>query len=125
MAHAVKTLKILVVDDETEFCSLLKEFLEGEGYTVDVAYNGADGIKKACFFEPDVILLDIRMPKINGIEMLKKIKGCSSAPIIIVTGISDIKIAEECIKLGAHSYIRKPISLEKLEAELKELLGNN
>jgi DNA-binding response OmpR family regulator len=114
--------KILVIDDEKEFCALLQEFFEDEGYSVEVSYDGEAGLEKARSFEPDIILLDIRMPHMNGIEALKKIKGFFSAPVICVSAITNSETVKECLNNGATAYIFKPIDLDDLKLETEAAL---
>ncbi len=115
--------KILIVDDEKEFCSLLVEFFEGVGYAADVAYNGEEGIKKTRSFEPDVVLLDVRMAKMDGFEALIRIKECCKKPVIMLSAIADLAVVQKCLEEGAHSYITKPIDMEALKAKIEEVLG--
>ncbi len=114
--------KILVIDDEKEFCSLLQEFFEGEGYAVEVSYDGEAGLEKARSFKPDIILLDIRMPHMNGTEALKKIKEFCSALVICVSAITNSEMVKECLNNGATAYIFKPIDLNDLKLEIESAL---
>ena len=108
--------KILVVDDEVKECELLRRFLGKKGYTVITANNGMDAIEKVQNESPDVMLLDIRMPGMDGVEVLKCVREFSKKiGIIMVTAVMDEDIAKNTMKLGADEYITKPIDLERLE----------
>lgn len=113
--------KILIVDDEVEVCNALKEFLTEEQYTIEVAHDGEQALEKVESFKPHCILLDIRMPHLNGVEALKMIKRRKSdVAVIMVTAVSNIKMAEGCMRSGAYGYITKPVDLDYL---LKEIQG--
>lgn len=108
--------KILVVDDEKPIREMLKRFLVKKGYEVYDADNGADALRIVGEQEPCIVLLDIRMPKTDGIEVLKKIKELKpDTGIIMITAVSETAVAEKCMEYGAFDYITKPISLEYLE----------
>ncbi len=108
--------KILVVDDEKPIREMLKRFLVKKGYEVYDADNGDDALKIVGEQEPCIVLLDIRMPKTDGIEVLKKIKELRpDTGVIMITAVSETAVAEKCMEYGAFDYITKPISLEYLE----------
>ena len=111
--------KILVVDDEVEVCSALKEFLRLKDYAVETALDGPTAIKKIEEFTPHIVLLDIMMPGIGGIDVLKKIRDINpQIGIIMITAVYDEEIAKRTIKLGAYDYITKPLDLKYLEIVL-------
>ncbi len=111
--------KILVVDDETDACYLIKEYMEEKGYDVIVSYNGEDALEKVKNLEPDIMLLDITMPGIDGMEVLRRVRQFNDKiGIIMVTGINDESKAKEAIKKGADDYITKPIDFDHLEESL-------
>lgn len=113
--------RILVVDDDPFVCDMLKKQLLRCGYDVELAENGLEGLQRFQAFSPNVILLDLRMPVMTGIEFLKEIKpGVDSAySIIILTGNGTDIEAEECYELGAQSFLRKPVNLHELKGLLK------
>ncbi len=116
--------KILVVDDESEVRSLLKEFLEGEKYQVETAEDGEEALIKLEEFQPSCILLDIKMPFLNGVEALKMIKlRQPDVEVIMTSALDNLKKVEECMQHGAHGYIRKPLDLDDLLREIKECLA--
>lgn len=103
MAH------ILVVDDERSIRNTLKEILEFEKFTVDLAEDGPAGLAKIVENDYDVVLCDIKMPKMDGMEVLEKaLKADVETPIIMISGHGNIETAVEAIKLGAYDFIEKP-----------------
>lgn len=111
--------KILVIDDELHICNLLEEFLTREGYDVTTSTSAREGIEKIKVERPQIILLDIRMPDMSGIEAIKKIREVDkNVGIIMATAVMDEKIAQEAIKLGAEEYIVKPFDLDYLKKSL-------
>jgi len=121
MAEKEKTAKILVVEDEEILLTGLKEELESGGYTVQGASDGVEGIEQAKSFKPELILLDLLMPKMDGMEMLQKLKADSSTrdvPVVILTNLSDYEKISEALSLGAMDY------LVKANYKLEDLLEN-
>jgi DNA-binding NtrC family response regulator len=106
---------ILIIDDEKAIRKTLSEILSYEGYKIDEAGDGEEGLKKAKEKEYDVILCDIKMPKLDGIEFLEKTKESSpDIPIIMISGHGTIETAVEAVKKGAYDYISKPPDLNRL-----------
>ena len=106
---------ILIIDDEKAIRKTLSEILSYEGYKIDEAGDGEEGLKKAREKEYDVILCDIKMPKIDGIEFLEKAKEANpDIPIIMISGHGTIETAVEAVKKGAYDYISKPPDLNRL-----------
>ena len=100
---------ILVVDDEEEIRKIMSGILEKEGFNVITAPEGRQAIEKICFNTPDVVLLDVRMPGLNGMEVLKKIKALDdNLPVVLVTAYADTHQAVEAMKEGAYDYLAKP-----------------
>ena len=113
--------KILVVDDEIEICSFLKSFFEERMFDVDIATSGEEAMQKVEFGKPQVVLLDIKMPGKDGMEVLKEVKEkFPQTKVIMVTAVESSDKIEEAIKLGADNYITKPLSLTYLENDVKE-----
>ena len=101
--------RVLVVDDEEEIRKILSSILEKEGFKVITAPDGEQAMEKICFDTPDAVLLDVRMPGINGMEVLKKIKEIDDdLPVVLVTAYADIHQAVEAMKEGAYDYLAKP-----------------
>jgi len=114
--------KIMVIDDEPEICNILKEFLEGLGYQVITAQDGAEGLKLISQNVVDVLILDLNMPGMHGLEVLKKVKtSYSDISVIILTGFPSIDSAVESMKLGAYDYLVKPIDFKRLEVLLEKV----
>jgi len=106
---------ILIIDDEKAIRKTLSEILSYEGYKIDEAGDGEEGLKKVKEKEYDVILCDIKMPKIDGIEFLEKAKELvPDIPIIMISGHGTIETAVEAVKKGAYDYISKPPDLNRL-----------
>lgn len=112
--------KILVIDDERAIRNTLREILEFEGYLVDVAENGKLGLEKALANNYDLIYTDIKMPEMDGIEMLlayrktMKEMGAEEAPIVMISGHGTVETAVEALKNGAFDFIVKPLDLNRL-----------
>lgn len=110
--------KILVVDDEPDIRSLLKDILDDEGYEVKVAENGESARTVYNEFSPDLVLLDIWMPDIDGISLLKewKLEQQSNSAVVMMSGHGTVETAMEATKYGAQDFVEKPISMAKLLA---------
>lgn len=113
-------MKLLIIDDERSIRNSLKEILVDEGYEVDVAEDGAQGCAMAEKEKYNVIFCDIKMPGMDGLEVLDKLKdmGIDSA-VVMISGHGDIDTAVECIKKGASDYISKPLDLNRILITLK------
>ncbi|MEE9551833.1 MAG: sigma-54 dependent transcriptional regulator, partial [Gammaproteobacteria bacterium] len=118
------TGNVLVVDDEPDICSLVKEILEDEGFNVDGAENAEQAKQIRETFLPDLILLDIWMPGIDGITLLKEWKETDGlkTPVIMMSGHGTVETAVEATKVGAYDFIEKPLSLAKLILTVKHVL---
>lgn len=111
--------KVLVVDDEKDVCDLLKEFLDFKGYDTYTSSDGGTALKMVEKIRPDVLLLDIVMPGMTGIEVLKEIrKRDSSMAVVMATAVADEEIAKRALELGAYDYVIKPFDLNYLETVL-------
>lgn len=111
--------KILVVDDEQAICNVLKKFLIQKGYEAVSAFSGEEAIRKVKEERPHLVLLDIKMPGMDGIETLEKIRELDKeVGIVMITAVKDEEMGRKCIELGAYDYIIKPFSLDYLEKVL-------
>jgi DNA-binding response OmpR family regulator len=111
--------RILVVDDEPSAIELLTEFLTAKNHTVISAANGEDALRKVKEERPHLIFLDILMPKMNGLDVLKKIREIDKeVGVIMVTAIHEEETGRQALKLGAFDFITKPIDLAYLEKSL-------
>jgi two-component system response regulator VicR len=111
--------KVLVVDDEKPISDILKFNLEREGYEVGVAYDGEEAVRKVYQFEPDLILLDIMLPKLDGFQVCKKIRESMNTPILMLTAKEEEVDKVLGLELGADDYITKPFSVRELMARVK------
>lgn len=115
---------ILVVDDEPAVCELIKKFLTSLGFSVRTAQSGEEALEKLQEEEPSLVLLDIKMPGIDGIEVLRRIRADNKKlPVFLATAVSDENVRREAFNLGATKWITKPISLmslrDKIYSEVK------
>ena len=120
-----KLKKILIIDDERSIRATLKEILEFEKYLVETAQDGIEGYKMAEEKNFDLIFCDIKMPKIDGIETLKKIvENKILSPVVMISGHGDIETAVETLKIGAFDYIEKPLDLNRVLTCVRNALDN-
>jgi DNA-binding response OmpR family regulator len=109
--------RILVVDDEVAICNLLKQFLTSKGYEVHTALDGQTAIAMVKELRPHIVLLDIMMPGMGGIDTLKEIKKVDPRVVVIMlTAIADNELGLRTLELGASDYICKPLDLSYLES---------
>ena len=138
--NAEDMTKILLIENEEFLRKLYSEFLSMSKYQVDTAENGKEGFIKLDTFVPELIILDIKMPVMDGPEFLREIKKnikLRDIPIIILTGVSEYVYIKECLELGANDYVEKtthPVDLlnmvermlnEKIEPEVKKTVAND
>ena len=114
--------KILVIDDEKSIRNALRDILEYEKYSVDDAADGLEGIELVKKNQYDAILCDIKMPKMDGIEVLEKIMTLSDTPVVMISGHGNIETAVEAIKKGAFDFISKPLDLNRLLITVRNAL---
>ncbi len=115
--------KILIIDDDKDLQSLLSDTLRGEGYEAIVAGNGREALKEIKNYSPDLILLDIKLPGMNGMKVLEEIKKTDKDLVVIMlTGYGDIKDAVQAMKLGAFDYITKPFKDREMLVNIKKAL---
>jgi hypothetical protein len=118
--------KLLIVDDERAIRSTLREILEYENHQVEEAVDGAEGWEKIQKGGFDILLSDIKMPKIDGTELLDKVIASGiDCPVIMISGHGTIETAVECIKKGAYDYIAKPLDLNRLMITLRNALDKS
>jgi two-component system response regulator VicR len=111
--------KILVVDDERPIANILKYNLEKEGYIVDTAYDGEEALKKAIDMEPDLILLDVMLPKKSGFDILRELRLQFTMPVLMLTAREEETDKITGLDLGADDYITKPFSMKEVLARVK------
>ncbi|MFP4082827.1 MAG: sigma-54-dependent transcriptional regulator [Candidatus Aminicenantes bacterium] len=113
--------QILVIDDEKDIGQFFKKVLSQEGYTVLTALDGISGLQAVEEKKPDIVLLDLKMPKMDGIEVLRRIKKIDkNTVVIIITGYGTMDSARMAMKFGAFDYITKPIELEHVKAVVQD-----
>ena len=117
--------RILIIDDERAIRNALREILEYENYLVDEAEDGASGIELVNKESYDVILCDIKMPKMDGIEVLENIQKTTDAPVVMISGHGTIETAVEAIRKGAYDFIAKPLDLNRLLITLRNAMDKS
>jgi DNA-binding response OmpR family regulator len=116
--------RILVVDDEKNIRTLFRDELEEEGYAIDSAGSGREALEKILSAPPDLVLLDIRMEDMTGIEVLEELRKVhKSLPVIMCTAVRGLKDDFTIWDAHVSDYITKPVDLEELKAKIKKALG--
>jgi two-component system response regulator MprA len=118
----MRNMSILVVDDDPEIVSFLKRGLIYEGYSVDTAGDGTEALTKARDKEPDLVILDIMMPGIDGVEVSKRLRQASDVPILMLTAKGTIADRVDGLDSGADDYLVKPFAFDELLARVRALL---
>lgn len=113
---------VLVVEDDQPVRNLITTTLESQNYKYETAANGSQAVMAAASANPDVILMDLGLPDMNGIDVIRKIRTWSVAPIIVVSARSDDKDKVDALDAGADDYLTKPFSVEELLARLRSTL---
>ena len=114
--------KILVVDDDKNICELLRMYLEKEGYAVVMAHNGLDAVNTFNTDAPDLVLLDIMLPQLDGWQVCREIRKQSEAPIIMLTAKDEVFDKVLGLELGADDYVTKPFDTKEIVARIKAVL---
>ena len=114
--------KILVADDDNNVCDLLKLYLENEGYELITANDGAKAVSSFKIYEPDIVLLDIMMPRKDGWQVCREIREISSKPIIIITAKGEVFDKVLGLELGADDFIVKPFDMKEVSARVKAVI---
>jgi DNA-binding response OmpR family regulator len=119
-----KHIRLLYVDDEANLRILVKDQLVAEGFSVETADDGDTGVEMLKQQKFDIVLLDIRMPRMGGIDVLKYIKEHKiQCRIIMLTAVDDLSVALESVKNGANDYLTKPYDLETLLASIRRVIA--
>ncbi|MDU4696109.1 MAG: response regulator transcription factor [Paenibacillus sp.] len=114
---------ILVIDDDEKITSMLRRGLAFEGYDVYTAQNGAEGLSMMMSADPDLIILDVMMPKVDGFEVCRRLReGGSTVPVLMLTAKDEVENRVKGLDLGADDYLVKPFALEELLARVRALL---
>ena len=114
--------KLLIVDDDPNICDMLKLYFENEGYQVKTASDGVDGVNYFKIYEPDIVLLDIMMPKKDGWQVCREIREISPKPVIMITAKGEVFDKVLGLELGADDFIVKPFDMKELSARIKAVL---
>ena len=117
--------KILIVEDEQKIARFLQLELEYEGYEVEIASNGRDGFEKGKSPSVDLIILDLMLPALSGIEVCRRLRQTSNVPIIMLSAKDDISDKVTGLDIGADDYMTKPFAVEELLARIRVLLKRN
>ena len=114
--------KLLIVDDDVNICEMLKLYFENEGYKVKTAENGVEGLAAFKVYDPDLVLLDIMMPKKDGWQVCREIREISPKPVIMITAKGEVFDKVLGLELGADDFIVKPFDMKELSARIKAVL---
>jgi DNA-binding NtrC family response regulator len=119
----METSRILVIDDEPVVCKSVKKILERKGHSVDMAHRGKDGLDLIDRNNYDILIVDLKMPGVDGLEVLKLVRESHpSIPVLMITGFASVENAVESMKLGAFDYIQKPFSPDELVLTVEKAL---
>jgi two-component system KDP operon response regulator KdpE len=114
--------KILLVDDAQDMAAVLGRVLRGEGYEVQLAYDGSSGLRAAFDFRPDLVVMDVLMPEMDGWTMLERLRKFSNVPVIMLTAVSGEESMVRGLDRGADDYLTKPFSMIELKARVRAIL---
>lgn len=114
--------RILAIDDDVALCELLTEYLSSEGFCVESAHDGEEGLETAYGGEYDIIVLDVMLPKINGFEVLRHLRSRSNTPVIVLTARGETVDRIVGLEIGADDYLAKPFNPRELVARIRAIL---
>ena len=114
--------KILIIDDDPHISEAIKLYLENEGYEIKNAFDGAEGVNMFKMHDPDIVLLDIMMPKKDGWQVCREIRESSTKPIIMLTAKGEVFDKVLGLELGADDFLAKPVDMKELSARIKAVL---
>ena len=114
--------RVLVVDDDETVRDVVRRYLEVAGFTVDMAGDGAEGLAKFATHEPDLVVLDVMMPGINGLEVCRRLRQASQVPIVMLTALGEEENRIAGLQLGADDYVTKPFSPRELALRVASVL---
>ena len=117
-------IKVLLAEDEQTLALIIKDTLEAQGFIIETASNGEEGLQKFFMDKPDVLVADVMMPKMDGFEMVKRIRQSDKhTPVLFLTARSAINDVVEGFELGANDYLKKPFGMQELIVRIKALAG--
>jgi len=114
--------RLLLIDDDTELCELVTEFLAQEGFTVDVVHTGTEGVERALEDEPSLVILDVMLPGLSGFEVLQRIRARSAVPVVMLTARGEEVDRIVGLEMGADDYLPKPFNPRELAARIRAIL---
>ncbi|WP_433967779.1 response regulator transcription factor [Tunturiibacter gelidiferens] len=114
--------KILIVDDEAQITRVLRTALSTQGYSLRIAANGVEGMEAVHAWKPDLVVTDVSMPEMNGIELCREIRAVSKVPIIVLSVRNQEAMKIEALDAGADDYVTKPFSIQELQARVRAQL---
>jgi two-component system KDP operon response regulator KdpE len=117
--------KILVVDDEPQITRVLRTALSTQGYDVRIAANGSEGADMARDWKPDLVITDVSMPEMNGVELCRELRADNRVPIIVLSVRNNERMKIEALDAGADDYVTKPFSIQELQARVRAQLRRN
>ncbi len=118
-------VKILLVDDEAQITRVLRTALSTQGYSLRIAANGVEGMQAVHEWKPDLVITDISMPEMNGVELCREIRTVSQVPIIVLSVRNQDLMKVEALDAGADDYVTKPFSIQELQARVRAQLRRN
>lgn len=116
------SVKVLIVDDEPNICELIKLYVEKEGFDAYIAYDGAEAVEKIKKIKPSIVLLDVMLPKKDGLQVLKEVRAFLDTPVIMLTAKGETVDKILGLELGADDYVVKPFEPKELVARIKAVL---
>lgn len=117
--------KILIVDDEPQIIRVLRTALSTQGYVVRIASNGIEGADLALEWKPDLVITDVSMPEMNGVDLCRELRASSDVPIIVLSVRNNERMKIEALDAGADDYVTKPFSIQELQARVRAQLRRN
>src|ERR1700734_1443978 len=114
--------KILIVDDEAQITRVLRTALSTQGYSIRIAANGVEGMEALHEWKPDLVITDVSMPEMNGVELCREIRAVSEIPIIVLSVRNQELTKIEALDAGADDYVTKPFSIQELQARVRAQL---
>ena len=114
-------MRILIADDDPQILRALKVTLRARGYEIITADDGAEALEMAASHRPDLVMLDLGMPKLDGVEVIEGLRGWTQVPILVVSGRSDAADKVDALDAGADDYVTKPFAIDELLARIRAL----
>jgi two-component system, OmpR family, KDP operon response regulator KdpE len=117
-----QSAKILIVDDEPQITRVLRTALSTQGHSLRIAANGVEGMEAVHIWKPDLVITDVSMPQMNGVELCREIRAVSQIPIIVLSVRNQDHMKVEALDAGADDYVTKPFSIQELQARVRAQL---